>query len=154
MIIFHVGRSPSIKAKLREELSTLPGPEQPNLQQLEQLPYLTGVVKEGLRMGIGGPGKLGRVSPDRTIIYSESNITKDVKESTPTNRVTPREWAIPPGTEITFTTMHIHLNDRYFHDAMTFDPERWVLCTVEERQELEKHLVTFARGTRICLGHK
>ncbi|PBK95989.1 cytochrome P450 [Armillaria gallica] len=67
---FHVLNDPSVRAKLVAELKAIwPEKESPMpYDSLEKLPYLTGVVKESLRMSIGVPVSLPRVlSADKDI---------------------------------------------------------------------------------------
>ena len=53
--VFHVIYNPTIYTKLRKELlEAFPDPTAPlDYLSLEKLPYLTGVIKEGLRLSYG-----------------------------------------------------------------------------------------------------
>lgn len=98
----------------------MPNPQQPaKLQQLEQLPYLTSVIMESLRLSNGVSTRLARIAPDRSIYF--------------------REWEIPKGTPVGMTSTLIHQNAEIFPEPFEFVPERWL--DVTERQRLEKYLV-------------
>ena len=123
--------NPDIHSKLFRELeATMPnaGDEVP-LHKLEQLPYLTAVINEGLRLGNGVTHRLLRVFPDKTLYYNGT--------------------AIAPGTIVSMTSMLIHHNPDIFPDPMVFRPERWMS---EDKSRLLHYLTPFSRGTRACLG--
>lgn len=58
---------------------------------------------------------------------------------------------IPAGTEIGANPYVIHRNKRVFgQDADRFRPERWL--DLEQTAFMDKYLLTWGYGTRICLG--
>lgn len=99
----------------------------PKWQQLEQLPYLTAVISEGLRIGYGVSSRLQRVFPD-TVLECNGH-------------------AVPPMTPVSMTSVLLHDNPTLFPDARTFRPERFL-----ERPSLRRYLVPFSRGSRQCAG--
>lgn len=99
----------------------------PKWQQLEQLPYLTAVISEGLRIGHGVPHRLQRCFPDIELQYGS--------------------YRIPKLTPVSMSTLHIHDNPTLFPDPKTFQPERFL-----KQPQLKKYLNAFSRGTRQCLG--
>ena len=101
-----------------------------NLQALEKLPYLTGIMLEGFRQSPGLGSRMHRIAPDRDIFY--------------------KEWRIPAGTPVGMTTLDMHFDEEYFPEPKRFIPERWV--DPEDRKRLEKTYMPFSRGTRGCLG--
>jgi cytochrome P450 len=44
----------------------------------------------------------------------------------------------------------IHYNPTLFPDPRKFDPDRWLKG--EESKTLEKYLVSFSKGARMCIG--
>lgn len=134
VITYHLCSNPDMLQKLRAELKQvdLNSQKARKLPRLEQLPYLNGVINEGLRLSYGVVSRLARIAPDRVIEYGE--------------------WKIPPGTPVGMSSGLIHLDANVFPQPHAFDPERW-MDPVEHRR-LEKYLVPFSRGTRICLGLK
>jgi cytochrome P450 len=124
--------NPSILRNLKNELKTVDlsgGNEQLLLSQLEKLPYLTGVVKESLRLSHGVSLRLPRIAPMQEMRY--------------------KDWIIPAGTSVGMTAALMHLDPNNFSDPDTFKPERWVEDT---DGRLDKYLNPFGGGGRICLG--
>ncbi|KAF7548101.1 hypothetical protein G7046_g8791 [Stylonectria norvegica] len=133
---FHLLNRPSTLRKLRDELfEAIPDPNEViTLARLENLPYLRGVVKECLRLGIGTSSRLARVAPDETLVFHD--------------RENGKEWHLPPGSVVGMSPYKTVMDEAIFHDAKGFHPERWV----EDGERLEKYLTIFCGGTRVCLG--
>lgn len=126
--------TPRILARLKAELeAAVPGPhDTPSLLALEQLPYLTGVVQEGVRLSHAISHRLHRICPDETLVYRGGG----------------REWRIPPGTPVSMASNLVHHDERVFPDSHAFRPERWL----EGGKRLDRYLVSFGKGGRACLG--
>ena len=127
---FHILSNPNVLSKLQEELTTaIPDPKtQPIWAELEKLPYLSAVIKEGLRLAHGTSNRLPRISK---------------------GSMTYGDWTIPPGTPVSMSPMLIHENESLFPNHRNFQPERWL---GPETRTLEKYLMTFGKGPRACLG--
>ena len=126
---FHVINNPSILKKLQAELTNaMPVNTALKWQQLEQLPYLTAIITEGLRVGYGVSTRLQRRFPDTTLQY--------------------QEYAIPPGTPVAMTAVHIHDDPTLFPEPLSFRPERWI-----ESPEMRKYLFPFSRGVGMNLAY-
>jgi len=132
--MYHLAVQPERLERLRAEIrSIMPDPHQPaKLQQLEQLPYLTSVIKESLRLSNGVSTRLARVAPDRSIYF--------------------RDWEIPKGTPVGMTSTLIHQNPDIYPQPSEFIPERWL--DPKKRQQMDMYLVPFSRGSRQCAGIK
>ncbi|RFU78097.1 cytochrome p450 [Trichoderma arundinaceum] len=132
LILFHVYSNPEILKKLRAELlaAGLSLPDNLELKSLEQLPYITAVIMEGMRLFPAVATRMAHVAPDRDIFYNE--------------------WRIPEGTPVGMTLILMHTDERMFQDPQTFQPERWT--DPENRKRVEKAYAPFSKGTRICLG--
>ncbi|KAF8850501.1 putative cytochrome P450 [Acephala macrosclerotiorum] len=132
-LTFYLLRDQGMLEKLRTELRTvMPTPTSVVLwRRLEQLPYLSAVVSEGLRISIGVTTRLPRVATDETLLY--------------------QNWTIPFRTPVSETNYFILTNPRLFPDPFTFRPERW-LKDGQYNRSLDKYLVNFGRGSRQCLG--
>ncbi|KAI9747366.1 MAG: hypothetical protein M1835_002130, partial [Candelina submexicana] len=130
-IHFHLLDNPSKLERLKKELEeAIPDSRtRPTWQSLEQLPYLSAIVNEGLRIAPGVVTRLPRVLPDFPVKY--------------------REWSIPPGTPVGMNPLFMHTNKEIFPDPHAFEPERWLKWG---GKQLEKYLVPFGRGTRQCAG--
>lgn len=137
-ITYHVLANQEILKTLRREIQEIKS-DDPNLSaqallvQLEQLPYLTATIKEGLRLAHGIIRRLERVAPDTTKLQG---------------------WTIPPGTVIGMSASMMHINPAFFPDPQEFRPERWLRSDagLTGLASLKMHFMPFGRGSRICLG--
>ena len=127
---FHLLNDPNILAKLKEELiQALPTKHsRPSWGELEKLPFLSAVIKEGLRLAHGTSNRLPRVSRS-SLKYGD--------------------WVIPPETPVSVSPMLIHENETVFPNHSSFVPDRWL---EPGSKNLEKHLMVFGKGPRACLG--
>ncbi|KAI1211984.1 putative cytochrome P450 [Annulohypoxylon truncatum] len=123
---------PAKAQKLRHELSVAEMAKGGALEyaDLRELPYITGVINEGLRLANPTPSRLPRVCEDQDLTY--------------------KQWVIPRGTTISTTTQDIHDSPSIFANPTKFLPERW--ADPAERRRLNKYLQPWGRGTRLCLG--
>lgn len=80
-ITFHILDNTPVHEALKRELAALENVKNARLQQLEQLPYLTGVILEGLRLSYGVATRLPRIAPDRVLQYSKYAIPPGVSFS-------------------------------------------------------------------------
>ncbi|PKX96413.1 cytochrome P450 [Aspergillus novofumigatus IBT 16806] len=81
-ILFYLLNDPETMAKLKAELETVG--EDPALIQLEQLPYLTGVMLEGIRLSYGTP-----VSMSCLLMHHNESVFPD------SYRFKPERWLDP-----------------------------------------------------------
>ncbi|KAH6677237.1 trichodiene oxygenase, partial [Halenospora varia] len=132
LIIFHVFSNPEIIQRLRDELAsaTAQSYDTVELGKLEQLPYLTPVLMEGMRLSPAVATRLQRIAPDRELVYGE--------------------WRIPAGTPVGMTTLLMHTDETLYPDPMRFNPDRWM--DLDARKTLDKTYAPFSKGTRICIG--
>ncbi|KAG7094568.1 hypothetical protein E1B28_005396 [Marasmius oreades] len=128
---FHLLMNPEILVKLRKELDEAWKDVSQDMKygQLEELPYLGAVIKESLRLSCG--------------ISSPTPRLVGKKE------VTIAGCTVPPGTIVGCASYIIHSNPTLFPDPNKFIPERWLSG---DSRKLEKYLVAFSKGPRICLG--
>ncbi|KAJ5625096.1 benzoate 4-monooxygenase cytochrome P450 [Penicillium lagena] len=128
---YHIAANPTVRQRLHDELvAAIPDPQHfPSLTTLEQLPYLTAVVQEGLRLCDPVTHRISRQFPDRPLQC--------------------HGIFIPANTIVGMTAMLTHLNDTIFPEPRVFRPERWL---GPDGKQLERYLVPFNRGTRSCLG--
>ena len=132
---------PDICRKLREELRSafVPGSGgNPTLIQLEKIPYLTAVIKEGLRLSWGIPARLGRVAPVDTVLCGKT---------------------VPAGTCVSTIPALVNLNvNTWGSDAELFKPERWLRTDGDDMNGAsgirgdDRNLASFSKGARGCLG--
>lgn len=133
---FHLLNRPETLTRLRDELfERIPDPNAVvPLAELEQFPYLRGVVKEALRLAVGTSSRLARVAPDETFEFHDKERGK--------------MWKIPPGTVVGMSTYKTQTDPTIYYDPFNWHPERWI----DGGERLEKYLTVFCAGTRVCLG--
>jgi cytochrome P450 len=129
---YHAVSNPSIYNKLTAELKqAFPDPNSKlDYVTLEKLPYLTGVIKEGLRLSFGVPGRLPRVVPETGAVFEG--------------------YAVPRGTVVGMSSWTLHNNPAYFENPTTFDPDRW--SDPEKSKIMEKAFIPFSKGSKACVG--
>jgi cytochrome P450 len=136
LVFYHVFSNASILQRLRAELASAGGPPQSSaqieveLRTLEQLPYLTSILMEGMRLSPAIASRMTRIAPDRDIVYGE--------------------WNIPAGTPVGMTTLLMHTDEKLYPEPLHFKPERWL--DLNARKKADKAYMPFSRGTRNCLG--
>ena len=135
---YHVLANPKIHKRVQKELQeAMPSSWSPsskeNLLKLENLPYLNAIIKEGLRLSNPISHRIGRVAPDRALTFND--------------------WVIPPGTVVNMSMMLLHGDPAVFSEPEKFDPERWLRAPdARGVNPLEKYLLPYNRGSRMCLG--
>ncbi|KAF2650213.1 cytochrome P450 [Lophiostoma macrostomum CBS 122681] len=131
VLAFHLLSKPELLRRLKDELkSVMPTPStKPTLQELEKLPLLTGVLKEGLRLGYGASVRSARIAPDTLVKCGD--------------------WVIPAGTPASTAIPITSHDETIFPDSASFHPDRWV---GDDAKHLDKYLVAFSKGSRSCLG--
>ncbi|KAI1809586.1 cytochrome P450 [Poronia punctata] len=128
---FCVSQNPALQDELFRELQAIwPHPDDPipTYTELCQLPVLTGVVKESLRLMHGiivGPPRL-----------------------TPAAGAEVDGHYVPPDVMVTTSSLYCHTNPDVFPEPEKFDPHRWD----NSPPEMDKWLVPFSKGKRMCPG--
>lgn len=139
LITFWLLSQPKTLQKMKEELrtvmSTVDDVGTVPLAALENLPYVTAVIKEGLRLSYGLSTRSQRIDPDNAIVFVD--------------RKTGKEWVIPPKTSVSITNMQVHCDEDIFPRSRDFVAERWL---GDAGKKLERYLTSFGRGSRSCLG--
>jgi len=122
---YHLLTDPRVLRNLKAELRTaIPDLTlRPSLTALENLPYLTGVIKEGLRLSYGFSSRLPRVSHE------------------------PLVFLVPAGTPVSMSIPLIHQDESIFQNRKEFKPELWI-----EDPRLDRFLISFSKGSRNCVG--
>ena len=131
---YHVLADPAVLRTLLAELEAadLDAATSPDLQTLEQLPYLTAVIDEGLRISYGVLHRLSRVHPHSALHF--------------------QGWTIPPGTPVGMSPIFLHNDEVMFPRPREFEPERWTRASKEKREAMTKRLSNFGHGSRQCVG--
>jgi len=98
---------------------------------IENLPYLGAVIQEANRLSYGSANRLTSIATVEAMVLQSGG----------------KEWTIPPGTPTSMSILHLHHDETLFPDSYSFIPERWI-----ENPRLDKHLYSFGKGTRQCVG--
>ncbi|EKG14730.1 hypothetical protein MPH_08005 [Macrophomina phaseolina MS6] len=138
--MYYLLSQPSTLAKLQAELSrAMPDPAViPPWYSLEQLPYLSATIAEGLRLSYGLSTRLARASPDEPMRFRSWDGSV--------------ERLVPAGVPVSMTAVHIHHDARIFPESDKFAPERWLGERGGRRRDLDGFLLSFSKGNRQCLG--
>ncbi|KAF2997664.1 hypothetical protein E8E13_005689 [Curvularia kusanoi] len=151
IILLFVITNPRVYAKLRGEIDAAVAdgvaPNPPSVipdARVRALPYLSAVVREGLRVHPPVVNLFSRVAPD-----GGDTVT-----------VQGKEYFIPAGTMIGYSAWSMHRNNTalYGPDACVFRPERWFLDesdpVAKERlkQMVKTNDMVFGYGRWVCLG--
>ncbi|MCJ1281497.1 hypothetical protein MMC26_000817 [Xylographa opegraphella] len=96
--------------------------------QLQAIPYLWAVCKEGIRLQRGGDFRIPRVN--RAAVQY-------------------KDFLIPANTPISMSPNFFHQDESIFVEATKFKPERWLTGDVEK---LERFWNPFGNGSRSCAG--
>ncbi|KAK5557708.1 hypothetical protein LTR46_003886 [Exophiala xenobiotica] len=123
-ILFHLARQPECYKKLRQEILSA----DPSFDDLQSLPYLRGVVKEGLRLSMANPSRLPRVVPASGWTFKDTYF--------------------PPGTTVSCQPYSLHFSPDVFPDPHAFKPERWA----EPTEEMLRDAIPFGLGSRQCIA--
>lgn len=146
---YYLLSNPKILSTLREEIiATIPANVSVSdvpYATLENLPYLSAVVTEVIRINHGGVSRLPRLIPQ------SSN-----------EKLKYKEWIIPKGVAFSMSSYYITTDPNIFPDPHAFQPERWLLpASGDEETEqqkrtfntsMNKYLTAFSKGSRQCLG--
>lgn len=133
-ITYHLLADPSKLERLRAELKVaVPEGCLPKFAQVENLPYLSAVIQEGLRLHPAVSSRQQRVAPDEDLLY--------------TNCSTSTTYKIPAGTCTSMTPVLLSRLPDIYPSPSEFRPERFL-----ENPKLKQYQLTFSRGTRMCLG--
>lgn len=133
-ITYHLLTNPSKLRMLRAELkAAIPEGHFPTFSQVENLPYLSAVIQEGLRIHPAVSTRQERVAPDEDLFY--------------TGHSTGTIYELPAGTCIAMSAVLLSRLPDIYPSPTEFRPERFL-----ENPRLKRHQLTFSRGTRMCLG--
>lgn len=129
-MLYHLLNEPELMSNLQNELQPVMQRTngRPSQNDLEPLPYLTAVIKEGLRLYYGISQRLPRIH----------NANVQYKDT-----------VIPQGTPMSMSSMMMHTDPAIFPDPQSFKPDRWLSS---KGVRLDNYLVPFGKGTRQCLG--
>ncbi|KAF1948861.1 cytochrome P450 [Byssothecium circinans] len=133
--LYFLMKHPGKLAKCREEIdahkATLSSPIR-YTESIAQLPYTSAAIKEAMRL------------------FPSVGIS--MQRHSPATGVTLSGYYIPPGWRVGCNPCIVHYDTTVFgDDADEYRPERWLESDTRSK-EMEKSLLTFGSGTRVCIG--
>lgn len=146
-IFYQLSKHQDIQDEIRRELTSIPSPfklpaisdesngQLPPAEDLEKLPMLNAVIREGLRLRNSPPVIDDRVTPRGRLstIGPYENIPSDVRAGA-------------------YTHM-LHRNWDLYDDPSVWNPYRWLNDGGDESaKERNRFLFTFSGGSRGCIG--
>ncbi|KAJ0122769.1 trichodiene oxygenase [Diaporthe amygdali] len=142
VMTYHILTNPEIFENLTHELKeAVPDSQRlPHWATLEKLPYLSGVIQEGLRLSYGVAGRTARVPTEEDLVYRGGRQDKSIR------------YVIPRGYAIGMSAFVSHHDETLFPESTKFQPERWF--DPQNRKELDRGFLSFSKGSRACLGMK
>lgn len=102
----------------------------PAKKETQSLPYLTGVVKESLRLSMANPTRLPRLVPEPGWEFKGTHF--------------------PAGSIVGVSAYELHLNPEVFPVPRSFQPARWLEGNMTP--EISKHYFAFGAGPRVCIA--
>jgi cytochrome P450 len=118
---------PEKYSRLRKEVEEN-GIKGNDAQDIQSLPYLSAVIKEGLRLSMANPTRLPRLVP--------------------ANGWTFKDAFFPGGSLIGCAAYSLHFNPNIFPNPRVFEPERWLNAS----NEMTKSWFAFGAGSRACIA--
>ncbi len=133
--LYHLLANPDEVHKLKAELrTTIPDVTKLSVAHVDNLPYLSAIIQEAVRLHPGVMARQVRISPEVPIVYE--------------NPGTQKRYIVPPGTVTSMSPLDTHMHPAAFgDDAYTFRPQRWI-----DEPTLREYFIGFSRGARNCLG--
>ncbi|KAM0716115.1 hypothetical protein Q7P37_008629 [Cladosporium fusiforme] len=133
-IFYYMLKHPSTLAKLHEEFSSSNLNEPiPAFNQVNKLPYLHAVTREGMRLF--------------------PVLATPIERKVPQGGVTIAGTFLPEGTSVGCSQSALHHNpDVFGSDADLFRPERWLEADASRLKAMEFAHMGFSRGRRVCIG--
>ncbi|KAL8769064.1 MAG: hypothetical protein Q9209_004850 [Squamulea sp. 1 TL-2023] len=121
--LWYLAKDASAHDRLRDDIMK----HQDTHYDIQQLPYLAGVVKEGLRLAPVNSG-LPRVVPKGGWYFDG--------------------YHFPAGTVVRVSVPQLSSNPNVFSDPTAFQPDRWA----EPTAEMQRDLAPFSLGIRQCIA--
>ena len=145
-IFYEVSKHPGIQQELRKELHSIASPllfggdqataeqQLPPSEDLQRLPLLNAIIKEGLRLRNSPPGMDPRVTPPGS-----------------SSKIGPYK-NIPPGIRVGAYTHLLHRSPDLFSDPYIWNPYRWLYEGNDVSDGKNRSLFAFSGGSRGCIG--
>jgi cytochrome P450 len=122
---FMLAKHPQVYEKLRWEIANAGITRD---EEVQQITYLTCVIREGLRLSMTNPCRIPREVPAPG--WTHEGIT------------------YPAGSVVSCSAFEMHFSDNIYASAHSFQPDRWLNPTVDMNQ----CMMAFGLGNRSCIA--
>jgi cytochrome P450 len=130
-IIWNLAKHPECYRKLQQEISE--AEQKDPSYNPQNLRYLDGVIREGLRTSLANPTRFPRQVPPSGFTYRASDGNS---------------YHMPSGTLVGIQPFTLHFNPEVFPEPRAFKPERWANAT----PEMMRDWMPFGLGPRQCIA--
>uniref|UniRef100_A0A2M4AZJ2 Putative cytochrome n=1 Tax=Anopheles triannulatus TaxID=58253 RepID=A0A2M4AZJ2_9DIPT len=132
-VLFLLALHPDVQDRVYEEIESVLGNDTSRpatMHDLNELRLLERCIKEALRLY-------------PSVSFFGRTLSDDIELA---------GHHIPSGTIVGIHAYHVHRDERYFPDAETFDPDRFLPENSEQRHPYA--YIPFSAGPRNCIGQK
>lgn len=133
IMFVYLSRDTTILTNLRNELAAAELSDPPTWDETRKLPYLEAFIKESMRLFPVSQWGHDRVAPS--------------------GGATIAGQFVPEGTVVGCHIDSIHRDERvYGANPDSFNPQRWIEATEDQRLLMDSCMMGFGSGKRVCLG--
>ena len=108
---------------------------------------------ETLRLSTGIASRSPRIAPTEALVYKDYIIPPGVDDPSLTTLEVLYTHHLQSQTLLSQTNYFVLMDPDIFTDPDVFDPDRWTRA-MAKGERLDRYLVNFSKGSRICLGMK
>lgn len=135
-VFYHLIKAPHLMKALRNEIDQVEFSRKDGIatwNETRQLPYLTAVIQESLRLHPALGLHLERIVPASGLQVGN--------------------YFLPPGTIVGASAWVLHQDESIFgNNCKEFRPERWLEASEQKRTEMNNAMFAFSMGSKACLG--
>ncbi|KAF9567920.1 cytochrome P450 [Agrocybe pediades] len=153
-VLLELARNPDVQKKLRDEIRTTEhaiharGDDDFTAADLDNMPYLSAVIKESMRFHPALYQNYRQAAHDDVLPLSKPIKTLDGREI--------NTLPIPKGMKIILSIAAYNRNTEIFgEDAHVYNPDRWLRDNGDKKGPtlgVYGNLLTFSGGVRACIG--
>lgn len=131
-VILNLIRNPTVYRTLCEEVRSSLTELPVQFHRANELPYLTAVVKEAIRI--------------------HPSVGMMLARTVPTGGAEICGFHIPAGTEVGMNPWVLHRDESIFSEPNEFRPERWISSSEQQLSLMNRSFMAFGHGPHTCSG--
>ncbi|EXJ58299.1 hypothetical protein A1O7_05724 [Cladophialophora yegresii CBS 114405] len=137
MTLYYLLKHPAVLKKLRSELDDALDSgrlsRRPRFNEVDKLDYLEAIFKETMRL--------------------QPFLKPLLEREVPAGGADIAGRSFPGGTTVAISVLNVHRDTAVFgKDADEFRPERWLEADHQHRASMERSMLAFGGGKRVCMG--